>query len=502
MRALPIISLVLLALALSGCPGGGGGEGSALEGGTITLALPTAPRAIDPALAPAGAEAEAEPLLLAYTPPLTYRRADGAEGTELAPGVAARVPEAEGDGRIYVLRVRPDLRFSNGRFVRASDVRHTILRTRALGPVGRRLFAGVRSLRADDERGTLRIVLRRPDPSFPHSLAAVQAGVVPAATPVEDRSRRPPPGVGPYRIVLPRPGRGYLLRRDRDFSLPGVPGGRLDGIRVTDGGSAQAQTDAVIADQLDVMTVAPPLDRRPELRSELRDRYSEPPMLETRYLQIRVRGDGAAELREALALAMDKPEAARRLGGLVRPTCSLLPPALPGGGEPDNCPWGDPEDHPDLVKARKLVEEAGALGRRVTVAAGPGDEAAARLYMRTLATLGLSPRREDRPAEVTLLRARAPVPDSARFLVPLAERVPLVLDAEALLTADELRSTSDPKERAKLARALDEDLVEGGVVVPYGQSLGTVFVSGRIDATNCLNVHPVTGVDLANLCLR
>ncbi len=138
----------------------------------------------------------------------------------------------------------------------------------------------------------------------------------------------------------------------------------------------------------------------------------------------------------------------------------------------------------------------------MTVAAGPGDEAAARLYMRTLATLGLSPRREDRPAEVTLLRARAPVPDSARFLVPLAERVPLVLDAEALLTADELRSTSDPKERAKLARALDEDLVEGGVVVPYGQSLGTVFVSGRIDATNCLNVHPVIGVDLANLCLR
>jgi hypothetical protein len=77
-----------------------------------------------------------------------------------------------------------------------------------------------------------------------------------------------------------------------------------------------------------------------------------------------------------------------------------------------------------------------------------------------------------------------------------------VLDAEALLTADELRTTSDLTERAKLARALDEDLVDGGVVVPYAQSLGTVFVSDRIDATNCLNVHPVTGVDLSNLCLR
>jgi hypothetical protein len=330
----------------------------------------------------------------------------------------------------------------------------------------------------------------------------VQAGVIPEATPIEDRSARPPPGVGPYRIVFPRPGRGYVLRRDREFSLSGVASGRLDEIAVTSGGSAPAQTDAVIADRLDVMTVAPPLDRRPELRSELRARYAERPRLETRYLLIRVSGDGAAELRDALALAIDKPEAARRLGGLVRPTCSLLPPALPGAGEPDGCPWGDPEDHADLVRARRLLEQAGALGRRVTVTAGPADAAAARLYTRTLATLGLSPKRVDGRAEVTLLRAHAPVPDPARFLVPLAERVPLVLDAEALLTADELRISGDAKERARLARALDEDLVAGGVVVPYAHSLGTVFVSGRIDAANCLNVHPVFGVDLANLCLR
>jgi ABC-type transport system substrate-binding protein len=463
--------------------------------------VPVTQTGVDPALALPETGSGAQPLLLAYTPPLAYRHAEGRDGTELVPALAARVPEASGDGRAYTLRLRAGLRFSNGRPVRASDVRHTILRARALSPVGGRLFAGVRRLTADDGRRTLRIVLRRADPSFPHALAAAQAGVVPAAAPME-ASERPPAGVGPYRVVRVRPGRGYVLQRDRDFSLEGVPGGLLDEIAVVSGDSVPAQTDAVMEDRLDVMTAPPPPDRRPELRSELRERYLEEPALETRYLQIRVRGDGAAELREALAIAMDRPEAARRLGGLVRPTCSLLPPALPGAGEPDSCPWGDPEDHPDLVRARKLVEDAGALGRRVTVAAGPGDASAARLYERTIATLGLSPRRVDGRAEVTLLRASAPVPDSARFLVPLAERVPLVLDAEALLTADELRATTDEAERAKLARALDEDLVEGGVIVPYAQSLGTVFVSGRIDAANCLNVHPVAGVDLANLCLR
>jgi peptide/nickel transport system substrate-binding protein len=500
-RAARLIGLTALALALGGCPGGGGGDGSALEGGTIRVEVPATQTGVDPALALPETGSGAQPLLLAYTPPLAYRHAEGRDGTELVPALAARVPEPSGHGRVYTLRLRAGLLFSNGRAVRPSDVRHTILRARALSPVGGQLFAGVRRLVADDARGTLRIVLRRSDPSFPHALASAQAGVVPVAAPME-AAHRPPAGVGPYRIVRVRPGRGYVLQRDREFSLRGVAPGLLDEIAVVSGDSVSEQTDAVMADRLDVMTVPPPADRRPELRSELRERYLEEPALETRYLQIRVQGDGSADLRDALAIAMDRPEAARRLGGLVNPTCSLLPPALPGAGEPESCPWGDPEDHPDLVKARKLVEDAGALGRRVTVAAGPGDKAAARLYGQTLATLGLSPRRVDGRAEVTLLRARAPVPDAARFLVPLAERVPLVLDAEALLTADELRTTTDEAERAKLARTLDEDLVEGGVIVPYAQSLGTVFVSGRIDATNCLNVHPVAGVDLVNLCLR
>jgi peptide/nickel transport system substrate-binding protein len=465
------------------------------------MAVGEPPRALDPAVV--GPERSAGPLWQVYTPPLTYRRAEGKDGTELIPGVAARVPKAGGDGRIYTIRVRPNVRFSNGRFVRARDLRHSILRARALGPVGQSLFAGVASISANDETGAIRIVLRRPDPSFPHALAALQAGVVPAATPMSDQSRRPPPGVGPYRIIAARPGRGYALRRDRDFNLPGVPGGLLDQIGVSAGGTPLQQTEAVTADRLDVMITPPPADRRPELRADQPARYSEPPTLETRYLFVRIRGDGADKLRQALAMALDKPEAARRLGGLVRPTCALLPPALPGYGEPDDCPWGDPEDHPDLVRARKLVEDAGALGRGVTVAAAPGDGPVARLYVSTLRKLGLAAERGSAAdADVSLLRATAPVPDPARFLVPLAEKVPLVVGAEALVTADELEVATDPDDVAKLAETLDRQLVATAVVVPYAEPLSPVYVSNRIDAANCARVHPVYGIDVSDLCLR
>jgi peptide/nickel transport system substrate-binding protein len=423
----------------------------------------------------------------------------------VVPAVAERVPTASGDGRTYTLRIRNGLHFTDGRPVRAADVEHSILRARAVGPEGRRLFAGLATSSSDNRKGTVRLVLRHPDPSFPHALAAVQAGVVPASTPMRALRDRPPAGIGPYRIESQRPGRGFLLARNRDFSLPGVPGGRLDEVVVEAGGSSAEQTEAVIADRLDVMIAPPPADRLPELRSELRERYSEHTGLDTLYLAVRSRGAafGKSNLREALARALDRPEAARRLGGLVRPTCNVLPPLMPGHEETGSCPWGDPSEDPDLVRARELVEEAGEVGRPVAVWSPPATAAVARLYVATLRKVGLAATREPRRgADVRLLVARAPVPDPARFLMPLADRVPLVVDAETLLAADELAGTTDPEERERLAERVDARLLASAVVVPYAHSLRTVFLSGRIDAANCAAFHPVYGVDLTDLCLR
>ena len=475
--------------------------GSAQQGGTALVALDELPTVRDPALA--SDPATQAPLWLAYTPPLTYRRAEGEEGTELIPGVARALPEVSGDGRTYSLRVRRGLRYSNGRPVRAADVRHSILRASALGGVGRSLFAGVSGIVANDRTRAVRIRLSRPDPSFPQALAAVQAGVVPASTPMRDASRRPPAGVGPYRVV--RAGRGLDLQRNRDFRLPGVPAGLIDLLRLTAAGPPSDQVDAVKAGRLDVMTDPPPVDLLPELRSEFDDRYLEQPAMATRYLAVRANGGPlqTPALREALAYAIDKPEAVRRLAGLARPTCALLPPSMPGHAEPDPCPWGDPDEHPDLVHARELVEEAGAEGTVVTVAASRRDRPIARQYVETLETIGLSPGLvTGRRADVTLSVASSALPDPGRFLAPLVRRVPLHLDPEALLLADELASTVDRDERARVAERLDKELVETGIVIPYAGVSSTLFLSARIDAANCARLHPVYGVDFSGLCLR
>jgi peptide/nickel transport system substrate-binding protein len=501
-RPLAAAGALLAMIALGGCLGDDERRGSALEGGTASVALGDAPVVLDPALVP---PASNDPLWLVYTPPLTYRRAEGREGTELVPGVARALPEVSGDGTTYSLRVRRGLRFSNGRPVRARDVRHTILRAAALGPAGRRLFSGVTRIEADDRSGAVRIHLRRPDPSFPHALAAPQAGVVPAATPIRGASRRPAAGVGPYRIGRSNPGRGFVLLRNRGFRLSGVPAGLVDAFRLRRGGTPSEQAQAVISGRLDVMTDPPPVGLLPELRSELSERYFEVPDLATRYLWLRAGRDPLEQrvLRRALAYGVDEEEAARRLAGLAQPTCNLLPPNLPGHEEPDPCPWGDPGEDPDLERARELVEEAGERGTLVTVAAPPRDRPMATLYVETLRKIGLRPvLLSGGRADVTVSLERSQLADPARFLVPLAQRVPFAEDPRALVLADELAAATGPDDAARLAAELDQRLVETGILIPYGAVSRTLLVSARIDAANCVRVHPVYGVDLSGLCVR
>jgi peptide/nickel transport system substrate-binding protein len=498
------LAACLVPLAAAGCLGEGHPRGSALEGGSASVALGPGSAVLDPALVRGGESGT--PLAFAYTPPLTYRRADGEDGTQLVPGVAAALPHVSGDGLTYTFRVRRGLRFSDGSRLDAGDVAASLTRARALAPTGRRLFHGMAAIAANPRTGRVRIVLRRPDPSFAHALAAVQAGVVPAGTPLRGSAGRPPPGAGPYRVARAGPG-GYSLVRVRGWSLPGVPSGRLDQIAVSAperAGGPGAQVDAVLAGRLDATTAPPPAGRLPLLRSESSELYSERPALATDYVAVRARGALADPgLREAVGLAMDKPEAARRRGGLIRPTCNLLPPDLPGHDPPDPCPWGDPADHPDLLHARSLVERAGELGTRVTVASGPEARPVARLYAETLRKIGLrAAPAPGRRADLRLLTARAPVPDPGAFLLPVARRVPLDVDAPALLAADDLRAAGEPAERARAAERLDAQLLAGGVVIPYANPVRTLLVSERIDADNCLRIHPVLGLDLASLCVR
>ena len=390
------------------------------------MALGRPPVVLDPALV--GPDS-AEPLWAVYTPPLTYRRAEGRDGTEVVPGVADRVPRASGDGRTYTLRVRNGLHFTSGRPVRAADVEHSILRARAVGPVGRHLFAGVARTSSDDNTRTVVLVLRRPRPLVParpgRGAGGGGAGQRPmraAPRPGRLRGHRPVPHrLGATRAALhthPQPGLQPAERSGRPPRPRGRDVGRHPGRAARRRGRRQARRDRL----------PPPADRLPELRSELRERYSEYPDLDTMYLALRSRGAafGKPKLRGARAGARQARGRAPARG--TRPHhLQRAAPAAARVREPD-CARGATPRAPDLVRARELVEEAGEIGPPVAVwASGPAAPVARSTWPRS--------GRSDSPPRGSRTKPRADVIGSS----PRARRSPT-------------RRASGPARRPRAAR--------------------------------------------------
>ncbi len=104
------VALALLGFAVIGTSGCGGDPEPG--GGTATVLMAGAPGYLDPQLGYTTGAAEAA--WLAYTPLLTYRHRNGAEGTRLIPGLANSSPRISADGRRYTFTLRDDLRYSNG----------------------------------------------------------------------------------------------------------------------------------------------------------------------------------------------------------------------------------------------------------------------------------------------------------------------------------------------------------------------------------------------------
>jgi peptide/nickel transport system substrate-binding protein len=448
-----------------------------------------------------------EALWLAYTPPLTYQRREGQAGLKLIPGLAERLPTVSNGGRWYSFRLRSGLRYPGGTRVRASDFRHTLLRSRALSPVARRLFADVATVHARDATRDVTVGLRRPDPAFPHALASTFAGFVPARTPVRTGLRRPAPGLGPYELVRTTQDGGFTLRRNADFHLPGIPAAFIDKVTARPLANRARATRAVITGGIDYVQGTPPVALLPDLRSKYGDRYAQHPSLSTRYLLLAARGAlKRRHLRQAIAYATDEEKIGRLSHGLVEPTCNIVPPDLPGRRRLDPCPWGDPGGSPDLVKARALVQRLPKTPT-LTILARPRDRAVGRYYARTLRTLGvraaLRLERSGRPGSLgpgggAVLGTVSPgVPDAARLLAGLAPG-----GGRSARVSLEAAREPDPARRAALAADLEKSLVQRALVLPYGNDVRTVFVSERLDFQNCARFHPLYGNDYSSFCLK
>ena len=543
---LAMVAALLLALAACGDDDDGEGGGGK-QGGSITISQSTQPDALDPALS-YGLEGW-EPMWLVYTPPLTYRRAEGEEGAELIPGVAEDMPAISADGRTYELMMRKGLTYSDGRPAKASDFEHTIKRVLNLESGGSAFFLGIEGaqdyvdtgraeadipgIKTDDRTGRITIRLTAPDGTFSNVLAMNFAGVVPGDTPFENMTKDPPPGIGPYAITESEPNRRFVLERNDRFRVPGIPKGHLDKITTVIAGSRARQAQDVISGEVDYMFDPPPPDLKPEVNAEYSDRYEEHTRTSTFYvfMNVRLPPFDKKEVREAVNYGIDKTALARLFAGELAPGCSFLPPGIPGydsAVDIEDCPWGNPTEPPDLEKARRLISDAGAEGAKVTVwgETHDPDGQAAEAYADMLNKIGLdaTPKiidsavyyqtigsaKTEAQTGLTNWLQDFPHPKNFFFLVdgesiqPTNSQNPGNVD-DPEITSAIAELSREPVLTAEVADKwgdLNEQLVEEAWVAPYGHIKGATFMSERMDFESCSLFHPVYGNDYSSFCLK
>jgi YVTN family beta-propeller protein len=360
-------------------------SGAGHRGGTLTVRTNRTTSVIDTAIAYDSTSWSI--LRMTNDGLVAFNQASGLAGMHLVPDLAVSLPQPTNGGKTYTFRLRQNIRYSNGRRVRASDVRHTFERDFAVGLPAPFYYDSIvgaarceakpkqcdlsRGIVADDRRGTVAFHLTTPDPEFLEKLALPFAYVVPTGTPA--REVHPLPATGPYMFVTYQPKRVIKLARNPHFhewSQAAQPDGYPDEIVFQIGGTPDSAVDAVVRGNADAFSTSqsetPP---SAATLAKLRTRYASlvhanlQPATVALFLNTRVPPFDSLDARRALNYAADRAAAVRAVGGseAARATCQVLPPGFPGYAP--YCPFAAP----DLAKARALVARSGTKGMKVTV---------------------------------------------------------------------------------------------------------------------------------------
>jgi ABC-type transport system substrate-binding protein/streptogramin lyase len=325
-----------------------------------------------------------------------YRRTGGPAGDTLVPDLATALPAPVNGGTTYTFQLRPGIRYSNGTPVRPADFRHAIERVFAVNAGPASYYTGIigasqcartpghcdlaRGIVTNDKADTVTFHLTAPDPEFLYKLAFPFADAVPAGTPDHQIGPTQLPATGPYMTQSFVPQHRWVLVRNPEFhewSSQAQPGGYPSRIILRLDIAPGPAVNAVERGSADVL-LSPPPARIHELATRYPSQLHSGPMGATVGLALntRVRPFSVLAARRALNYAIDRATLIQLVGGpqMARPTCQILPPALPG--YQPYCPYtinpspsGD-WTAPDLARAEQLVRASGTSGARVTVVTG------------------------------------------------------------------------------------------------------------------------------------
>lgn len=299
--------------------------------------------------------------LMDYVPGTTELRPSLAESYEISP-----------DGMTYTFKIRPGVKFHNGRELVAQDIKYTFDRTTlpATQSPGAGFFGSIKgydeisSGKAETLSGvtvidplTVQFELSRPDATFLHVLALNFAHIVPQEA-VEAAGAdfgKKPVGTGAYKLEEWTLGQRLVFAKNEDHWLAGVP--YLDKITFEVGQEPVVALLRLQKGEVDIPGDGIPPAKFVEVMGdpEQAARVVEGGQLHTGYITLNVKMEpfDKVEVRRAVNMAINKARVIQIINGRAVPANQPLPPSMPGYTK-------DYKGYPfDVEGAKKLLADAG-----------------------------------------------------------------------------------------------------------------------------------------------
>jgi peptide/nickel transport system substrate-binding protein len=134
------------------------------------------------------------------------------------------------DGLLYTFKLRPNVKFHDGKPFTSADVAFSINLLKTVHPRGRNTFANVTEVQTPDPLTAI-IVLSKPAPFLIKALTAAESPIAPAhiyegTDPLTNPNGNAPIGTGPYKFKEWVRGSHVIFERNPDYWQPGLP--RID----------------------------------------------------------------------------------------------------------------------------------------------------------------------------------------------------------------------------------------------------------------------------------
>ena len=291
--------------------------------------------------------------------------------TELTPDLAESYTISD-DGKTYTFKLRPGLKFQNGRALTSADVKYSI--ERAVNPKTQCPGAGYFSTisgyddvaagktttlsgLATPDDNTVVFTLTRPDATFLHIMAINFAFVVPKEE-VEKYGAdfgHHPVCAGAFKFVEWQPGQKLVLERNKDYHIQGVP--YLDKITFEFGQDPTVALLRLKKGEVDLLGDGIPPAQFLQVTQDPanKDLWVAGAQMNTDYvtMNVKVKPFDNLKVRQAVNMAINKDRVIQIINGRAKVANQVLPPSLPGYDT-------DHQGYPyDPAKAKALLAEAG-----------------------------------------------------------------------------------------------------------------------------------------------